>query len=89
MGGEPFMVPEHFQLLKKLLNGNVDISKIQILYNTNGTIFPTDKQIDLLQKFANVKIQLSIEEIGTRFEYQRNLAEWEQVKSNITKPKIR
>lgn len=85
MGGEPFMVPEHFQLLKKLLNGNVDISKIQILYNTNGTIFPTDKQIDLLQKFANVKIQLSIDDIGKRFEYQRKLADWEQVKSNIIK----
>ena len=48
-------------------------------------LFFTDKQIDLLQKFANVKIQLSIDDIGKRFEYQRKLADWEQVKSNIIK----
>ena len=62
MGGET-----NISTVKKIVKW-----QCRITITPNGTIFPTDKQIDLLQKFANVKIQLSIDDIGKRFEYQRN-----------------
>jgi len=84
MGGEPFMVPEHFQLLERLVEDpTIDTSNITIGYNTNGTYFPTEENINLYKKFKEVRFALSIDDIGARFEYQRKLAKWEEVRSNI------
>lgn len=83
MGGEPFMVPEHFQLLERLVNSDTDTSEIEIAYNTNGTYFPTEEQFKLYSKFKKVIFGISIDDIGSRFEYQRKLAKWNEVKENI------
>jgi radical SAM protein with 4Fe4S-binding SPASM domain len=84
MGGEPFMVPEHFQLLERLVEDpSIDTSTIAIVYNTNGTYFPTEENINLYNKFKKVHFALSIDDFGARFEYQRKLAIWEEVKNNI------
>jgi MoaA/NifB/PqqE/SkfB family radical SAM enzyme len=81
MGGEPFMVPEHFNLLKNLIkHPDIDTSKIVVRYNTNGTYFPTEEQIEIWKQFSGVKLHISVDDIGERFEYQRNLAEWDKVK---------
>ena len=84
MGGEPFMVPEHFQLLERLVEDpSIDTSTIAIGYNTNGTYFPTEENINLYKNFKKVHFALSIDDVGARFEYQRKLAKWEEVKLNI------
>ena len=84
MGGEPFMVPEHFQLLERLVEDpSIDTSTIAIVYNTNGTYFPTEENINLYNKFKKVHFALSIDDFGARFEYQRKLAKWEEVKLNL------
>ena len=84
MGGEPFMVPEHFQLIKALIdNPTIDTSKITIAYNTNGTYFPSKENFELYNNFKQVKFALSIDDIDERFNYQRKLADWEEVKSNL------
>ena len=84
MGGEPFMVPEHFQLIKALIdNPNIDTSKITIGYNTNGTYFPSKENFELYNNFKQVSFALSIDDIDERFNYQRKLADWEEVKTNI------
>ena len=86
MGGEPFMVPEHFQLLQALVdNPDIDTSQIYIRYNTNGTYFPTQENIDLWSKFLRVLFLLSVDDIEEKFEYQRKLAHWDQVKENLIK----
>lgn len=86
MGGEPFMVPEHFELYKKIIaDPNIDHNNIAIWYNTNGTYFPTPEQLDILSQFRSVRFSLSIDDIGKRFEYQRSLANWESVKENLIK----
>jgi len=85
MGGEPFMVPEHFQMLEEMIARGMDTSKISIRYNTNGTYYPNPKQIDILQQFSQIQVLLSIDDIGKRFEYQRNLAVWDQVRENLVK----
>lgn len=85
MGGEPFMVTEHFQLLQALLDRGIDTKNITIRYNTNGTYFPNNDQLDILNKFGKKQVHLSIDDVGKRFEYQRKLAIWDQVKQNIEK----
>ena len=86
MGGEPFMVPEHFQLIERLVNDpNIDTSNTTIGYNTNGTYFPTNENFELYNKFKTVMFHLSVDDIGPRFEYERTLANWEKVRDNIVK----
>lgn len=84
MGGEPMMVPEHFQMLENLVNDpDIDTSKIDIRYNTNGTLYPTPEQESILRNFKRVFWLLSIDDTGKRFEYQRYGERWTVVEANI------
>jgi len=86
MGGEPFMVPEHFTLLQKIIEDqNLDHANIDLRYNTNGTKFPDDEQMEIIRQFRSVEMQLSIDDIGKRFEYARNLGVWDEVEENLKK----
>ena len=85
MGGEPFMVPEHFKMLQAIIDSDIDANEITIRYNTNGTYFPTLKQLKIWRHFKKIKLSLSIDDIGERFEYQRKLAVWKEVKENLKK----
>lgn len=80
-GGEPFMIREHFDLLKRLVDTD-RASNIEIHYNTNGTQWP-DQAEDIWQHFKLVEIAFSIDDVGTRFEYQRTNANWDTVQENI------
>ncbi len=84
MGGEPFMVPEHLDFLQNLVdNPAIDTSNIFIRYNTNGTYRPTEENIKLWHNFHRIQFLVSIDDFGPRFEYQRKLAIWEEVKANL------
>ena len=85
MGGEPFMVPEHFKMLQAIIDSDIDPNNIVLRYNTNGTYFPTLNQLKIWRKFKKVKLSLSIDDIQARFEYQRKLADWNQVRENLKK----
>jgi radical SAM protein with 4Fe4S-binding SPASM domain len=88
MGGEPFMVPEHFQLLQRLIDDpKIDTSQIFIRYNTNGTYRPTEELINIWNHFMRVQFLVSIDDFGPRFEYQRKLAVWDEAKLNLQKMK--
>jgi len=88
MGGEPFMVLEHFVMLKKLIEDpDVDHTNIIIRYNTNGTYFPTLAQLKIWKQFNRVILSISVDDINDRFEYQRSLASWKDVKRNLIKYK--
>lgn len=84
LGGEPLMVPQHFNLLQKLIDAGVS-KNIEINYSTNGTKFFTQEQLDILKQFGTIKITISIDDIEKRFEYQRKNAVWKEVKENIFK----
>jgi MoaA/NifB/PqqE/SkfB family radical SAM enzyme len=80
-GGEPFMIREHFEYLKFLIDQ--DLAKdIEIHYNTNGTIYPTENVV-LWKEFKHVEIAFSIDDIGSRFNYQRSGADWNTVLDNL------
>jgi MoaA/NifB/PqqE/SkfB family radical SAM enzyme len=82
-GGEPFMIREHFDLLKKLVERNY-AHQIEIHYNTNGTQYPEDAE-EIWQYFKHVEVAFSIDDVGARFEYQRSNAVWTEVCDNIAR----
>lgn len=81
-GGEPFLIEQHFELLRYAVESG-DSAHIEIHYNTNGTVFP--EQAELWQNFKHVEIAFSIDNIGKRFEYERYGADWNLVQDNIAK----
>lgn len=80
-GGEPFMIDEHFDLLKRLVDRGV-AGNIEIHYNTNGTQYPAHAEA-IWSHFKTVEIAFSIDDLGERFEYQRSGAKWSDVQRNI------
>jgi MoaA/NifB/PqqE/SkfB family radical SAM enzyme len=80
-GGEPFMIREHFDLLRRLVDRGY-AHQIEIHYNTNGTQYPEEAE-DIWRHFRHVEIAFSIDDVGERFEYQRTNAGWSEVNHNI------
>jgi len=83
-GGEPFLsgVTEQKQLLQHYVDSG-QAANITLHYTTNATIMPDAEWWQLWQHFKEVEIQLSIDGIGSRFEYIRYPASWSTVSSNI------
>ena len=81
-GGEPFLIEQHFELLRYAVEQGYS-KNIEIHYNTNGTVFP--EQAELWSNFKHVEIAFSIDNVGTRFEYERHGADWQEVQENISK----
>jgi len=80
-GGEPFMIQEHFDMLRGLVDRGI-AGNIEIHYNTNGTQYPEDADA-IWKHFKLVEIAFSIDDVGDRFEYQRTNAKWQEVCRNI------
>jgi organic radical activating enzyme len=81
-GGEPFMIDQHFDMLQGIVDRGI-ANQVEIHYNTNGTLFP-DRGPDIWKHFKTVEIAFSIDDVGSRFEYQRSNADWAVVLDNIT-----
>jgi MoaA/NifB/PqqE/SkfB family radical SAM enzyme len=80
-GGEPFLIQEHFDLLNQLVERGL-AHRIEIHYNTNGTVYP-ETAPDVWQHFRTVEIAFSIDDVAERFEYQRTNAVWSEVTDNV------
>ena len=80
-GGEPFMIQEHFDLLQRCVDRGI-AGNIEIHYNTNGTHYPEHAE-EIWKHFKLVEIAFSIDDVGPRFEYQRDGANWDEVNTNI------
>ena len=80
-GGEPFMIREHFEMLRGIADRGIS-HQVEIHYNTNGTQWPEDAE-EIWQHFKTVEIAFSIDDLGERFEYQRTNARWDQVNANL------
>jgi MoaA/NifB/PqqE/SkfB family radical SAM enzyme len=80
-GGEPFMIKEHFNMLRGLIDLGI-AGNIEIHYNTNGTQYPEEAEA-IWSHFKLVEIAVSVDDVGARFEYQRSNAVWTEVVANI------
>lgn len=81
-GGEPLLNNDHVDMLIKLEQHDV-LKNTEISYNTNGTIMPSKKEIDLWSRARLVKLYFSIDAIGPAFEYVRWPGVWSQTCKNI------
>ena len=84
-GGEPWAnsIPEQTALLEKIISFDRH-HLVKIRYNTNGSLWPT-RLISLLEQFRQVEITLSLDDIESRFEYNRWPLKWSAVQDNIQK----
>lgn len=83
-GGEPFLTArhQHQQLLEQLIAQGRS-REMTLHYTTNGTVYPEDTVWRLLDQFASVEIQFSLDGVGDRFEYIRYPAKWDQVQATV------
>jgi sulfatase maturation enzyme AslB (radical SAM superfamily) len=79
LGGEPFVGERYRPYLEKLIEANN--FDVMLSFTTNGTVRPP---VELLKRFSNVNINISIDGVGRRFDYLRWPARWEEVDANIT-----
>lgn len=82
-GGEPMASPENIKVLELLINSG-RAKHISILLNTNGTLY-NKKFLDLLVKFKEITLCVSVDDLGERLEYERYPTEWSVVQENIKK----
>jgi len=83
-GGEPLINPEHWDLLKELVDTD-RAGNISLMYNTNLTSirFKDIDVVNLWSKFKSVEIQCSIDAIGLPLEYIRSGCNWNKIESNL------
>ena len=82
-GGEPFLIEEHFEMLRNMVTKGYS-HDTEIYYNSNGTVYPESAE-EIWKDFQSVKIALSLDDIESRYEYQRSNADWEAVLNNLKK----
>ena len=84
-GGETLLGQAYWDVAEWLGN-NVPNAKQQLTlcFQTNGTQPILAKNFDIIEKFHLVKLHISVDGVGNRFNYQRWPANWNQVTDNIT-----
>jgi len=85
-GGEPMLNNEQTHLLENLEQQGV-LKNTFISYNTNGTVMPSDKIINLWGKSRLVKLFFSIDGTDSAFEYVRYPGKWDKVSNNLLEMK--
>lgn len=80
-GAEPMLLDQVFHILKHSVdNGRCQNQGLHI--NTNGTIWNSD-YIDIIKQFKSVNIDISIDGIGSHFDYIRYGETWSTVEKNV------
>lgn len=83
IGGEPFYSP-NLKWFLELLDEKIDLKQVDFSCNTNCSVIPNDKILNLLSKFKSVKIDVSIDAIGKLAESIRYGVEWDIIESNLS-----
>lgn len=81
IGGEPLYEKLNFYVLEKLLEH--DNANCFIQFTTNGSTSLTQYRKDVLSKFKNININVSIDGIGPVFEYLRYPLKWDDLLDNL------
>jgi sulfatase maturation enzyme AslB (radical SAM superfamily) len=81
-GGEPLLSKHHVNLLKKIEQVK-GLGDVRVYYNTNGTVRVSDSVLALWEKCKLIELYFSIDDVGSRFNYQRTGADWNEVLHNL------
>jgi MoaA/NifB/PqqE/SkfB family radical SAM enzyme len=82
-GGEPLLIPEHYNILRHLVDANHAKNCI-LRYNSNGTEIP-DHLLELWSHFKQVKFNFSIDAYGDKNDYIRYPSKWDTIVQNLHK----
>jgi len=87
-GGETLLGQAYWEVARWLAD-NVPNAKQQLTlsFQTNGTQPIAPRNYDLINRFHLVKLHISLDGVGEKFEYLRWPAEWNQVVDNISQIK--
>ena len=83
-GGEPMLYPEHFKILKKLIE--LDKTDVRLKYNTNlSTLnYKGESVVDLWNQFKyKVTVGASIDAKGKEIEFIRTGAKWKTLEKHL------
>lgn len=82
-GAEPMMIDRLFDVLQTSIDRGH--AQHQVLhFNTNGTIW-NQNHIDILTQFEKVYFDLSIDGLGTKFDYIRHGETWQTISDNVNR----
>jgi radical SAM protein with 4Fe4S-binding SPASM domain len=86
-GGEPLLLElkEHFAFLDRF--SLEQKKKMSLHYVTNGSNYPKQSHLDIWKDFQKIDLQLSLDDIEHRFEYNRWPGKWHEVLTNVKKYK--
>ena len=84
VGGEP-LYGKMFLWFLELLDARTNLNEIVLTFNTNVSIFPDEKVLNILRKFKELRICLSLDGIGALQETTRPGVSWEVTNSNVEK----
>jgi radical SAM protein with 4Fe4S-binding SPASM domain len=82
-GGEPLLIKQHYDFLEKLIEAKN--FKVNLRYSTNLSKlkFKNVKVTDYWQKFENVNLHVSIDNIKKKLSYCRHGANWDNTVNNL------
>jgi MoaA/NifB/PqqE/SkfB family radical SAM enzyme len=85
VGGEPMLMKEHWYILEQL----VEKKKFDVVlkYTTNASTlsYAGKNALDYWKHFNMVHINVSLDDVGERLEYQRHGAKWDTIIANMKK----
>jgi hypothetical protein len=81
-GGEVFLQSAYTDFFRNL-SQHRDLSQISVVIFTNGTTLPSPDLWQMLNQCGQVELFFSIDDMASRFEYQRHGAKWPQVLENV------
>jgi len=83
LGGEPLIVDEHYEFLKKCIKFEV-AQNIVLSYTTNLTVIKKEL-MGLWENFRHVSIGVSIDGVEKVNDYIRYPSKWENIQKNVEK----
>ena len=83
-GGETLLGQEYWEVARWLVKNVPDAKQnLTLCFQTNGTQTINEKYYDVIERCRLVKLHVSIDDVGQRFEYLRWPANWEQLVDNL------
>lgn len=83
-GGETLLGQGYWQVAKAIADLVPDAKqKLTVSFQTNGTQPVSERNYEIIERFHLVKLNISLDGVGERFNYLRWPATWNQVTDNI------
>jgi hypothetical protein len=81
-GGEVFLEKSYYDFFYNIGKYRT-YTDLRVIIFTNGTVRPSDEFWNILTQCGTVELFFSIDDMGQRFEYQRDGAVWDKVVDNL------